>query len=37
MQIKEILYKDLTSVSEKTTIKQLIKVMVYNHMISAGG
>lgn len=32
MQIKEILYKDLTSVSKKTTIKQLIKVMVYNHM-----
>lgn len=32
MEIKEIIYRDLTSVSENTSIKQLVKLMVYNHI-----
>ena len=32
MELKNFIFHDLTSVSENTTIKQLLKVMVYNHI-----
>ncbi len=34
MELRSIIFRDLTSVSENTSIKQLLKVLVYNHISS---
>ncbi len=34
MQVKDFLFRDLTSVSENTSVKQLIKIMIYHHTTS---